>query len=243
VIAHGSRLRPALFLHATVAILVFDSIPCAAQTNAPDSSVQVVTNDGPLTNSIPAPVQQSPPLMQSVPTPGASSGDDQLMDIRPPHFYLRDWTWVWLLLALLAMLGLLVLGGFWLLPRRQLSPKSAYELALEKLEQARALLEQESPVPYAVTVSEIIRTYLGQRFHAPSTRRTTEEFLRLMQADTTAPLAEHRGLLREFLQSCDLVKFARYVPTAPELERVQERAVSFVRATRPIDPAQQNGRA
>jgi hypothetical protein len=96
-------------------------------------------------------------------------------------------------------------------------------------------------MPYAVAVSETIRTYLGQRFQAPSSRRTTEEFLRLMEADRATPLAQHRELLREFLQSCDLVKFARYQPHLAELEQVQERAREFVLATRPED-APRNGR-
>ena len=88
-------------------------------------------------------------------------------------------------------------------------------------------------MPYAVAVSETIRTYLGQRFHSPSTRRTTEEFLRQMEADRATPLAEHRELLREFLQSCDLVKFASYQPRLAELEHVQQRAREFVLATKP----------
>jgi hypothetical protein len=121
-------------------------------------------------------------------------------------------------------------------PNRQLSAKSAYELALEKLEQARALLQEENPVPYAVFVSETVRSYLGQRFQSPSTRRTTDEFLRQMENDPTTPLAGHRDLLRDFLQSCDLVKFARYQPALDELEQVQQRAYSFVTATKP-EPA------
>ena len=96
-------------------------------------------------------------------------------------------------------------------------------------------------MPYAVLVSETIRSYLGQRFQSPSTRRTTEEFLRQMDADVTTPLAEHRSLLREFLQSCDLVKFARYQPTLSELELVQQRATNFVTATKP--PPLPNGKA
>jgi hypothetical protein len=98
-------------------------------------------------------------------------------------------------------------------------------------------------MPYAVLVSEVIRSYLGQRFEAPSSRRTTEEFLRQMEADPTTPLAGHRDLLRDFLQSCDLVKFARYQPTMTELEQVQQRATSFVLATKPVPAtAVQNGR-
>ena len=111
------------------------------------------------------------------------------------------------------------------------------------LEKARLLLREDNPMPYAVLVSETIRSYLGQRFQAPSTRRTTEEFLRLMEADPATPLAGHRDLLRGFLQSCDLVKFARYQPVLKELEQVQDRAVTFVTATKPASvPVGSNGK-
>jgi len=167
---------------------------------------------------------------------------DGLDDIRPPFFFLHSWLWLWIALGALVALALLVLLWFWLRPHRLLSPKTAYELALEKLQRALALLREDDPVPYAVLVSETIRSYLGQRFEAPSTRRTTEEFLREMEADRETPLAEHRDLLREFLQSCDLVKFARYQPTRSELEQVQQRATTFVTATKPVEVSSpQNG--
>jgi hypothetical protein len=114
---------------------------------------------------------------------------------------------------------------------------------MEKLEKARALLREEEPMPYAVFVSETIRSYLGQRFQSPSTRRTTEEFLRQMETDRATPLAEHRDLLRGFLQSCDLVKFARYQPTLTELKQVQQNATRFVTATKPLpDASVRNGK-
>jgi len=172
---------------------------------------------------------------------------DQLDDIRPPFFFLHSWFWSWIALGVVGAIALLVLTWFWLKPHRLLSPKNAYELALEKLEKARALLREDDPMPYAVFVSETIRSYLGHRFQAPSTRRTTEEFLRQMESDRATPLAGHRDLLRDFLQSCDLVKFARYQPTLTELEQVQQRATTFVTATKPLPPSgqpasRQNGR-
>ncbi len=191
---------------------------------------------GPVGLINPSPFAQVAPVPQS-----------DIEDIRPPVFFLHSWLWLWIALGVAGALGLLILLWFQFRPQRLLSPKSAYELALEKLEKARALLREEDPMPYAVLVSETIRSYLGQRFQTPSTRRTTEEFLRQMEADRTTPLAEHRDLLRDFLQSCDLVKFARYQPTLSELEQVQDRATSFVTATKPAPiPTQtasrQNGR-
>jgi hypothetical protein len=169
--------------------------------------------------------------------------DDEIDDIRPPYFYLGGFSWWWLALGLLALAAVAVILFLLLRGNRQLSAKSAYELALEKLEQARALIREDTPIPYAVMVSETVRSYLGQRFHSPSTRRTTEEFLRQMEADRATPLAEHRDLLGKFLQSCDLVKFARYQPTLSELEGVQQRACDFVLATKPeTETGQQNGR-
>jgi hypothetical protein len=159
---------------------------------------------------------------------------DGLDDIRPPFFYLHSWFWYGVALAVLGVIALAILLWWKYRPHRLLSPKSAYELALEKLEKARALIREDVPMPYAVVVSETVRSYLGQRFQAPSTRRTTEEFLRQMETDRTTPLAEHRDLLREFLQSCDLVKFALYQPTLAELEQVHQRATNFVTATKPL---------
>jgi len=188
----------------------------------------------------------SPILFAQVQTvsPGQPSPpDNQIEDIRPPIFFLHSWFWLWIALAIAAALALILLLWFRRRPKRQLSAKSAYELALEKLEKARALLSEEAPMPYAVFVSETIRSYLGQRFQAPSTRRTTEEFLRQMETDRNTPLAEHRELLRGFLQSCDMVKFARYQPRLTELEQVQQSATNFVMATKPLpESARQNGK-
>jgi len=222
----------------------------SAQTNAPaDASTTSATTDAtapalavPPTISTNADVAPSSGSPISITPPSNISGgqaapanapDPSIEDIRPPFFFLHSWFWLWIALAVLVAIALIILLIFWLKPNRQLSAKSAYELALEKLEQARALLQEENPVPYAVFVSETIRSYLGQRFQSPSTRRTTDEFLRQMEADPTTPLAGYRDLLRDFLQSCDLVKFARYQPALNELEQVQQRAYTFVTATKP----------
>ena len=175
----------------------------------------------------------SPQAAPATTMPGQPPQED-IDDIRPPFFFMRGWLWLWISLGVLALAGLIYLLWRWFRPQRQLSPKTAYELALEKLARARELLDPADPKPYAIAVSEAVRTYLGQRFNAPSTRRTTDEFLHQMQADPSTPLAAHRDLLRDFLQSCDLVKFARYQPGLDELSGVHERATNFVQATKPV---------
>jgi hypothetical protein len=170
----------------------------------------------------------------------AQPADEQLEDIRPPYFYLHSWLWLWVALGIICAIVALILLWFFFRPKHLLSPKSAYELALENLEKARGLLREDNAMPYAVSVSETIRSYLGQRFQTPSTRRTTEEFLRQMEADRTSRLADYRDQLRSFLLACDMVKFARYQPTLTELEQVQQRATSFVLATKPLPASNQS---
>jgi hypothetical protein len=219
-----------------------DASAPATSTNAPAApDATVIAPDSAPSTSSSAPNSALAPLQSLAATPGTAQGGkpDDIYDIRPPYFYLKPLTWLWVLLGALAMASIVAALIVWLCLRSNhaMRAKSAYELALEKLEKARALLNDQNPEPYAVLVSETIRNYLGQRFHTPSTRRTTEEFLRQMQADTSTPLAEHRDLLRGFLESCDLVKFAHYQPGLEELEQVQQRAVSFVTATRPMEEA------
>jgi len=191
----------------------------------------------------PAPLAAQP-LPQIIPHAGptnAAPGPDEIYDIRPPIFFLRSWFWLWITLATLATIALLAFLWHLFKPNRQLSAKTAYELTLEKLEKARSMMREDNAMPYTVFLSEIIRTYLGQRFQAPSTRRTTEEFFQMMEADPTTPLAAHRLLLLDFLKRCDVIKFAPYQPNLAELDFVYQHAVTFVKATEPV-PEHLNGR-
>jgi hypothetical protein len=223
----------------------------AALTNALSSTTAGTLNDAlsSSTNNVPPAATDAftpgrAPSATTSPVTGINPGDDnEIADIRPPVFHLHSVSpWLWILIAASTAAAITAVVLLWPQRGRQLSAKSAYELALEKLDQARALMVEEQPMPYAVLVSETVRSYLGQRFNAPSKRRTTDEFLRQMEADASTPLAPHRDLLRDFLQACDLVKFARYQPTQNELVSVQERALRFVEATKP-EPVQNGSHA
>jgi len=207
----------------------------------PQESSTNSASPAPETNAAPPMPSASQVISPPAPT-NPPAQQEEIYDIRPPLFFLRSWLWLWIALAVVGAVALVILLWNWFRTHAELKMKTAYELALEKLEQARAMMSEDDPEPYAVTVSEILRSYLGQRFHAPSSRLTTEEFLRQMQSDTATPLADHRDLLGNFLQACDLVKFARYQPRLAELEQVQQSAVTFVTATKPAPaPAGQNG--
>ena len=48
---------------------------------------------------------------------------------------------------------------------------------------------------------------------------TTEEFLFYVR-DYSRLISNHKALLKEFLLACDLVKFAKYIPTSEEIDAI-----------------------
>ncbi len=94
----------------------------------------------------------------------------------------------------------------------------------------RRLLHSGAYVEHYTTLAAIVRTYVEQRFGLRAPEMTTEEFLGVSARD--ARLAgPHRGLLGQFLGECDLVKFARHVPTVDDGERALVAATRFVEET------------
>jgi hypothetical protein len=118
----------------------------------------------------------------------------------------------------------------WLRKAEELPPVPAHAIAYEQM---RKLIEERLPEQgrieeYYVRLSDICRHYLENRFGLRAPERTTEEFLAIM-AETPALREPHKQLVRDFLQHCDLVKFARYGPTREEME------AAFLSAKRLVD--------
>jgi hypothetical protein len=166
--------------------------------------------------------------------PGLTTVTNNLRDIRPPVDIPNAWIWVWIGLALLAFAAILVAAWrYWQrqrlhLPAFPLIP--AHVRAKQKLQEALALISQ--PQPFCFLVSDTIRVYLEERFSFHAPERTTEEFLHELRA-TDLLTAEQKQSLAEFLQRCDLVKFARYDPREPELHDLHSSAVRLVEETEP----------
>lgn len=81
-------------------------------------------------------------------------------------------------------------------------------------------------------VSDILRGYLEGAFQTPALERTTGELMRSLQrkADISPTLQKD---LRDLLDTCDLVKFAKFRPEVNEATGAHRWAVSFVEQTRP----------
>jgi hypothetical protein len=163
---------------------------------------------------------------------------DDIRDIRGPKFILSPWVLAAAAAAAL-LLALAVYGGWrWLRRRRRPRRLLPFEVALQRLEEIRPLLRPEQAREFSIAVSDVVRGYLEQAFGIVATHLTTEEFLRDLLESSSA-LVRHRPLLSEFLQQCDLVKFAGVSLTAETMESLHHSARHFVLETsKPAEPPQ-----
>ncbi len=110
--------------------------------------------------------------------------------------------------------------------------REAHANALAELERLFALIDSEQSRPYAIESSAIIRRYIEVRFDLAAPKRSTEEFL--TEAQHSPKLApEYQTLLADFLQCCDLLKFARTFADRNELVRLHDSAIHFVKEAAP----------
>jgi uncharacterized protein DUF4381 len=161
---------------------------------------------------------------------------EELHDIAPPVDYSLIPPWI-IFCGALAALVLCGLFGRWL-RRRWQRPKpqpSARERALELLDRISREIETLSPYQFSIRVSDILRRYVTDQYQLPVTRQTSVEFLAALTR--TSPFSEdEKSLLEDFLNRCDLIKFARYNATIEDSRLLLEEATHFVQGGK-LEPA------
>ena len=169
------------------------------------------------------------PILHYAATPALLVIAEEFHDIAPPVDYSLIPPWLVFVIAfvVLSLLGLVV---WWFAQRRksELPPKPPREIMLEELEQIRGEIEIMTPYQFSIRVSDILRRYVTQQYGVPATRQTSIEFL---TATAKAPSfsADDKSLLEDFLNRCDLIKFAKYEATTSDSELLLEEAIGFVK--------------
>jgi hypothetical protein len=155
-------------------------------------------------------------------------------DIKGPEEFPVDWRPYYFVAGALAALLALGFGLFHFLNRARRGapvapPKPPDEVAREALQRLRrrGLIEDGAFKEYYSALSDIVRTYIEQRFGVRAPEMTTEEFL-LSTTRGGRLSGGHRSLLADFLTESDLVKFARHVPTIADSERAFAAAQRFI---------------
>lgn len=184
-----------------------------------------------VSTAVPVNKMTAPALAKISSTTPSSVMSEDIRDIRGPKHIPSPWLWpLWL--AGGAGLGALVYAAWrWNRRRAFAAALLPYEIALAKLEEARALMQPENAREFSITVSEIVRQYIELRFEVWAARRTTEEFLHDLIDPSDVSLANHRNLLADFLRHCDLAKFARWILSVEKMETMLQSAHNFVLET------------
>ncbi len=163
---------------------------------------------------------------------------DDIRDVKPPIDMPVDFWWLLILLIGAAVIAGLIYAVW---HRRQIKPASApivvlcpsWETALERLEALRQknYPQQRMYKPFYSNLSDIVRHYLEDRFNIRAPEMTTEEFLLFVRLSAQLK-PDHKQSLKEFLNGCDLVKFAKHEPTPNEAMANFELAKKLIMETR-----------
>lgn len=211
--------------------LTFSSLALAALI-----TLLAVGNSLALTKS-PTPVV-IPNVTATTPKTTTTAVEGDIRDIRPPIHIPYGWLWAIWVAAGLGATGLAYATWRWMQQRAHARRKLLYELTLEQLESIRSLMQPEQAYQFSIAVSEIVRNYIEQRFAVRAAHRTTEEFLHDLLAESQETLTHYRPLLADFLEHCDLAKFARWQLSMPQMEAMLQSACTFVIETgKPAEPA------
>jgi len=164
---------------------------------------------------------------------------NDIKDVKPPLNLPDFWWLLWLGLVLIVVAA----GAYFFLrykkpPQTSAVPKvpelPAWEKAYQALEALRRenLLDQGLFKEFFTRVADIARYYMEDRFNIHAPHMTTEEFLYYL--GISGHLNETQKIaLKEFLNSCDMVKFAKYDPTIMEAQKNFDCARKLIDETKP----------
>ena len=104
--------------------------------------------------------------------------------------------------------------------------KDALRLVLEM-----KLIEKGLIKEYYTRLSDIIRAYIGNRYKIFAMDRTTWELYQEMRSRKIERF--HADEINNFLEDCDMVKFAKYTPDKKEIETAYKKAEEIIDITTP----------
>ena len=147
----------------------------------------------------------------------------------PPQPYYVGGGWFWLAIAA-GLLALAALVAWWLArqPKKPVGPVlTPRELAARQLKELEARMDSLDARGFGAAVADVLRVYIGAQYGMHPERQTSEEFLSSITGSREFSVVEH-ALLREFLEGCDLLKFARADATLGNKHRLLRQAGDFL---------------
>lgn len=166
-------------------------------------------------------IGELPPSLSNVPEVATAIDAPQ---VKKDH---RRWLWGLLILPLALLL--------WFIFRKRPGtekPLSLKERTLNALEVLRkeVISHNRSAREGIAGVSDLLRSYLEERYKLPASGKTTPEFLSEMEFNSAIP-SQAASFLRSFLNTADMIKFAQAPCDAAAVSNAVESAVELVEHT------------
>ncbi len=182
---------------------------------------------------VPAP-QQNTQVVQ--PPVAAGTGTQELFDIKGPIEITNNSTTILLItggVAILLLLG--ILSFIWWKRTRKQQAILAHETALQTLTAARKLIDEHNVDGFVTLIDQTLRNYIEQRFAVSARRQTTREFISAITDGSKTvpePLAHNKTRLQNWLEHCDMVKFAKAGLSTENMEEMLANLRAFIESTR-----------
>ena len=171
----------------------------------------------------------------AVPGTAATPPPQDIRGIVPPEPYYIATSPLWLLIVAVCV----VLAGVavWYLffrhgaakPGPKITPRERAEGRLRELATRMGELDARG---FGDEVADVLREYVGEQFGLHPKRQTSPEFLASVQGSRVFTKTEH-VLLADFLEGCDLLKFARADAGMERRHQLLTQATDFVRSSTP----------
>ena len=204
----------------------------------PDPSAPIVNNNQIPASPLPQNSNQYSFQPQSNPAQPALSEMLGEADLAP-NKSIKRLPPLWPIYLTLTIVGLIIflIAIIWIVFRKKKTKPipiiPADILALNALEKLKPLVEQAKAREFAYQASEIIRGYIEDRYGVKARNCTTREFLNESLENTHTLPEKHQSTLRNFLNYCDLAKYARQILSPDQLSEMFLSASGFVMDTRP----------
>ncbi|TFH65250.1 MAG: hypothetical protein E4G91_03150 [Candidatus Zixiibacteriota bacterium] len=167
-------------------------------------------------------------------------GED-IKPLKPQKMFPREFPTLWVIVGSVLIAGAILFVWLYRRARRPIDLSTAvadtrlpWEIALEELARLREsdILARGEYKLFYLELSDIFRRYLERRYGIYALERTTIEII--MEFRKLALAKEEENVIHDFLEGCDLVKFAKYLPTSEDIERDYLTAKEFVLQTRSL---------
>ncbi|MCW3122529.1 MAG: hypothetical protein JWQ38_2021, partial [Flavipsychrobacter sp.] len=151
----------------------------------------------------------------------------------------RDYIW-YIVGGAAILLAAIILTIYFV--RRKKEPKPVQEGPQETLQEktlrqlteleAKQLWQKKQVKEYYVELTDIVRSYIEQRFNTPAMELTTDELL--YKAQLLKEMQPYHSPLSIILQTADLAKFAKAQPLPEEHVGAMDMAKQFVATSKPV---------